>query len=110
ATNDACAIRPIHRGALLLGSTGCQPVVAGSPAGNTLVRIVSNRAGVTRLGKLPRLTGWQPVLPRSQRSAGYSKPIAVAAKSWPAAIRPRHSNRRAQFLRLDRCDARRVTR
>src|SRR6202049_4137200 len=45
---------------LILGSTGCQPVVAGS----SLKRVVAS--GVMHLGRLPRWTGWQPVLPREE--------------------------------------------
>src|SRR5204862_64997 len=44
--------------------TGSQPVVAGSPAGNILSHPDSRtRFKKAHIGKLPRPTGWQPVLP-----------------------------------------------
>ncbi|MGH7982503.1 MAG: hypothetical protein ACREFF_05075, partial [Candidatus Udaeobacter sp.] len=48
----------------MLGSTGCWPVVAGSPAGNISFTGDEVEARCPGLGKLPRPTGWQPVLPR----------------------------------------------
>jgi len=57
-----------------LGSAGCQPAVAGSlPA--TFRRI--REAVENSLAKLPRLTGWQPVLPRKSH-ARYSFRVAHA--------------------------------
>src|SRR5207247_62602 len=48
----------------VLGSTGCQPVVVGSPADNIFARAVRRVTPIPGLGKLPRRTGLQPVLPR----------------------------------------------
>jgi len=47
----------------LLGSPGCQPVVAGSPAGN-IFRRNSKVTPPLGLGKLPSPAGQQPALPR----------------------------------------------
>ncbi|HEY4256269.1 MAG TPA: hypothetical protein VGM66_03550 [Candidatus Udaeobacter sp.] len=51
--------------ALFLGSTPkAFGVVAGSPAGNMLAQYNAGVMPFPGLGKLPRPTGWQPVLPR----------------------------------------------
>ncbi len=56
------------------GSTGWQPVVAGSPAGNIFWTRNFRWHEVPDLGKLPRSTGWQPVLPRSaSRNLGHDE-------------------------------------
>jgi hypothetical protein len=53
----------------ILGSTGCQPVVAGSPAGNIFAHAILRQHGnLPGLGKLPRPAGWQPALPLIQGS------------------------------------------
>jgi hypothetical protein len=54
---------------LILESTGCQPVVAGNPGGNIFARPISQPVRrLPSLGKLPRPTGWQPVLPRKSNT------------------------------------------
>jgi hypothetical protein len=48
----------------ILGSTGCQPVIVGSLP--TIRSIQAQQAMNVHklLGRLPKSTGWQPVLPR----------------------------------------------
>ena len=45
-----------------VGSTGCQPVVSGSLPETCTQRLFA--ACTMHLGKLPRWTGWQPVVPQ----------------------------------------------
>ncbi len=56
---------------LPLGSAGCQPAAFGSLAECTFARSATSKAPIQRdvnreavRGKLPRTTGWQPVLPK----------------------------------------------
>ncbi len=54
---------------------GCQPVVAGSPAGNIFCKRNSEVTPFPGLGKLPRPAGWQPALPSNEAGitdAGYN--------------------------------------
>jgi len=54
------------------GERGCEPAVVGSlPA--TPRRFLTERLK-TSLGKLPKLTGWQPVLPRQDCFGETPKP------------------------------------
>ena len=49
--------------------TGCQPVVAGSPAGKIFApRSAEATPNYPGLGTLPRPAGWQPALPRTEES------------------------------------------
>ena len=52
---------------MFLGSTGCQPVVAGSLPATSLDTQLSGDA-IPGLGKLPRPAGWQPALPSTHGS------------------------------------------
>jgi hypothetical protein len=55
-----------NRKLLVPASTGCQPVVASSPAGKIFApRSAEATPSYPGLGKLPRPAGWQPALPRS---------------------------------------------
>ena len=58
-----------NRKLLVPGSTGCQPVVAGSLAGKIFApRSAEATPNSPGLGKLPRPAGWQPALPRKRDS------------------------------------------
>ena len=81
----------------ILGSTGCQsatgrirrgePVVAGSPARNIFARAIHGDTHFPDLGKLPRPTGWQPVLPRETHALSATLVRPVTPKPWRSRIR-----------------------
>src|SRR6266508_5523759 len=60
-----------------LGSTGCQPVVVGSLP--TTAQTARNDTLPTNFqelfGRLPKRTGWQPVLPRNYRARRHQPPV-----------------------------------
>jgi hypothetical protein len=81
APNVTCDVRRDsglrQRFAHFPGSTGCQPVVAGSPAGNIFGHAILARHHFPGLGKLPRPAGWQPALPRHWRRRAHRRTQAV---------------------------------
>jgi hypothetical protein len=61
----------------MLGSTGCEPVVVGKLADDSIVTTarVESIAPKSFSAKLPKRTGWQPVLPRRAESRALERPM-----------------------------------